>query len=55
MIHEPASTEAHASEEVPAADPNTAEDIGHDDNVHDDEVLPQLEPKSVSSPAPTSS
>ena len=55
MIHEPASTEAQASEEVPAIDPNAAEDIGREDNVHDDEVLPQLEPQLVSWPAPTSS
>ena len=40
MIHESASTEAPKSEEVPAADPNTAEDIGHEDNVDDDVVLP---------------
>ena len=33
----------------------TTEDIGHDDHVNDDEVLPQLEPQSVSSPALTSS
>ena len=44
VIHEPASTEAHEDEEVPAVDPITAEDIGHEDNVDDDEVLPQLEP-----------
>ena len=44
VIHEPASTEAHEDEEVPAVDHITAEDIGHDDNVNDDEVLPQLEP-----------
>ena len=55
MIHEPASTEAPESEEVPAVDPNAAEDIGHEDNVNDDEVLPQLEPQSVSSSALTSS
>ena len=55
MILEPASTEAPESEEVPAVNPTAAEDIGHEDNVHDDEVLPQLEPQSVSSPAPTSS
>ena len=55
MIHEPASIEAPKSEEVSAVDPNAAEDIGHEDNVHDDEVLPQLEPQSVSLPAPTRS
>ena len=55
VIHEPVSTEAPESEEIPAVDPNPAEDIGCEDNVHDDEVLPQLEPQSVSSPALTSS
>ena len=53
IIHEPASTEAHESGDIPAADFTTAEDIGQDNNV-DDEVLPQLEPNPVSSPAPTS-
>ena len=47
--------EAPESEEVPAVDPNAAEDIGHEDNVLDDQVLPQFEPQLVSSPAPTSS
>ena len=55
MIHQPASTEAREDEQVSAVDPNAAEDIGHDDNVVDDEVLPQLEHHLVSSPAPTSS
>ena len=55
VIHKPASTEAHEDEEVPAVDPFTAENIGHEDNVEVDVVLPQLEPQSVSSPAPTSS
>ena len=55
IIHEPTSTEAPENEEVPAADPNAAKDIGREDNVNDDEVLPQLEPTPmVSSPAPTS-
>ena len=40
VIHEPAFTEAPEDEEVPAVDPMTAEDIGHEDNVEDDEVLP---------------
>ena len=40
-VHEPASTEAHAAEDIPAADPITAEDIGQHDNVEDDAVLPQ--------------
>ena len=39
-IHEPASTEAPEAEDIPAAEPNAAEDIGHHDNVEDDEVLP---------------
>ena len=55
VVHEPTSTEALVSEEVPAIDPNAVEDIGHEDNVVDDEVLPQLEHQLVSSPAPTSS
>nr|XP_040254054.1 uncharacterized protein LOC120972648 [Aegilops tauschii subsp. strangulata] len=55
VIHEPASIEAHASADVPAADPNTAKDIGQEDNVDDDVVLPQLQSQSVSPPALTSS
>ena len=55
VVHEPAPIEAPESEEVPAVDPNAAEDIGQEDNVLDDEVLPQLEPQLVSSPAPMSS
>ena len=55
VIHEPAPTEAHESEDIPAADSTVAEDIGHEDNVEDDEVLPQILPNPVSSPAPTSS
>ena len=42
-VHEPASTEAPEAEEIPAVDPITAEDIGHHDNVEDDEVLPQIQ------------
>ena len=42
-IHEPASTEAHEAEDFRVADPITAEDIGHHDNVEDDAVLPQFE------------
>ena len=49
-VHEPASTEAPEAEEIPAADPIAAEDIGHHDNVEDDEVLPQIEYNVVSSP-----
>ena len=55
IVHEPASTKAHESEDIPAFDSTIAEDIGHEDNVEDDEVLPQILPNSVSSPAPTSS
>ena len=56
VIHEHTSTEAPESEEIPSVDPNTAEDIGREDNVNDDEVLPQIEPNPVVSfPAPTSS
>ena len=40
VIHTPASTEAHGDEE--AVDPITAEDIGHEDNVEDYEVLSQI-------------
>nr|XP_040256311.1 enolase-phosphatase E1-like [Aegilops tauschii subsp. strangulata] len=54
-VHEPASTEAHEFEDIPAADSTAAKDIGHDDNVEDDEVLPQIQPNPVSSPTPTSS
>ena len=50
IVHEPASTEAHEAEEIPAIDPIAAEDIGHHDNVEDDEVLPQIEHNLVSSP-----
>ena len=39
-IHEPASTEAHEAEDIPAADPIAAEDIGQHDNVEDGAVLP---------------
>ena len=34
-------------------DPTAAEDIGHHDNVEDDEVLPQIEHNVVSSPVLT--
>ena len=39
-VHEPASTEAPEAEDIPAADPVAAEDIGHHDNVEDDAALP---------------
>ena len=55
IVHEPASTEAHEAEDIPAAEPTAAEDIGHDDNVEDDEVLPQIEHNMVSSPVLTNS
>ena len=40
IVHEPASTEAPEAEDIPAVDPTAAEDIGPQDNVEDDEVLP---------------
>ena len=55
VIHEPASTEAPEAEDIPAVDPTAAEDIGHHDNVEDDEVLPQIEHQLVSSPVLTQS
>ena len=55
VLHEPASTEAPEAEEDPAVDPTTAEDIGPQDNVEDDEVLPQIEYNVVSSPVLTNS
>src|SRR4051812_18250725 len=55
IVHEPASTEAHEAEDIPAVDPTAAEDIGHNDNVEDDEVLPQIEHNLVSSPVLTNS
>ena len=54
-VHEPASTEAHEAEDVPAFDPTAAEDIGHHDNVEDDVVLPQIEHNLVSSTVLTNS
>ena len=54
-VHEPASTEAPEAKDIPAAEPTAAEDIGHHDNVEDDEVLPQLEYNVVSSPVRTNS
>ena len=39
-VHEPAFTEAPEAEDIPAADPIAAEDIGHQDNVQDDAALP---------------
>src|SRR4051812_44700700 len=53
IVHEPASTEAHEAEDIPAVDPTAAEDIGHHDNVADDVVLPQIEHNLVSSPVLT--
>ena len=55
IVHEPAPTEAHEAEDIPAAEPTAAEDIGHDDNVEDDEVLPQIEHNMVSSHVLTNS
>ena len=39
-IHVPAFTEAHGAEDIPAANPIAAEDIGQHDNVEDGAVLP---------------
>ena len=36
IVHEPAPTEPHEAEDIPAAEPTATEDIGHDDNVADD-------------------
>lgn len=56
MIHEPAYTKAPEDEEISATDPITTEDVGHEDHVEDDDVLPQIEPNlMISSPPPTSS
>nr|XP_045089613.1 nucleolar protein dao-5-like [Aegilops tauschii subsp. strangulata] len=55
VLHEPASTEAPEDEEIPTVDPIIAEDIGHSDNVVDDEVLPQIEHQLVSSHVLTNS
>ena len=55
IVHEPPSTEAPEVEDIPAVDPTAAEDIGHQDNVEDDEVLPQIEHNVVSSPVLTNS
>ena len=52
-VHEPASTEAPEAEDIPAAKPTAAEDIGHHDNVEDDEVLPHIKYNVVSSPVRT--
>ena len=54
-VHEPASIEAPEAEDIPAAEPTAAEDIGHHDNVEDDEVLPQIEYNVVSSLVRTNS
>ena len=55
IVHEPASTEAPEAEDIPAVEPTAAEDIGPQDNVEDDEVLPQIEHNVVSSPVLTNS
>ena len=54
-VHEPASTEAPEAEDIPASELTAAEDIGHHDNIEDDEVLPQIEHDMVSSPVHTNS
>ena len=43
IVHEPSPIEAPDAEDIPAADPIAAEDIGHQDNVQGDAALPQLE------------
>ena len=53
IVHEPASPEAPEAEDVPAVNPTAVEDIGPQDNVEDDEVLPQIEHNVVSSPVLT--
>ena len=55
IVHEPAPTEAREAEDIPAVEPTAAEDIGHDDNIVDDEFLPQIEHDVVSSPIHTNS
>src|SRR3990170_4048961 len=55
IVHEPAFTEAPEAEDIPAVDPTAAEDIGFQDNVDDDEVLPQIKHHPVSSPVLTNS
>ena len=52
-VHEPASPEAPEAEDIPAVNPTAAEDIGPQDNVENDEVLPQIEHNVVSSPVLT--
>ena len=47
-VHEPASIEAPEAEDIPAADPIAAEDIGHHENVEDDAVLLSLKPENSS-------
>ena len=54
IVHESASTEAPEAQEVPVVDPITTKDNGPQDNVFDDEVLPQIEHHMVSSPVLTS-
>jgi hypothetical protein len=52
IVHEHASTEVPVTEDIPAANPTVAEDIGIDANVQneDDAVLPLITPDVVSSP-----
>ena len=47
MIHEPAFTEAPEDDEVPTSDPTTSEHIDREDNVVDDEVLPDRVPNGI--------
>ena len=53
IVYEPASTKAREAQEVPVIDLIATEDIGPQDNVEDDEVLPQIEHNVVSSPVLT--
>jgi hypothetical protein len=56
VMHEPAPIETHVTIDIPATNTIAAEDIGHDENVrNDDEVLPQLTQDVLSSPVPTNS
>ena len=49
VVPEPAFTEAPEAQEDPVVDHTTAKDIGPQDNVNDDEVLPRIEHNVVSS------
>ena len=55
IVHEPATIEAPEAQEEPVVDHTASEVIGPQDNVEDDEVLPQIEHNMVSSPVLTNS